>query len=511
LDSLVDIGASAGQVAAGAALRRWLWRALAAALLGVAGLYVWVAVSAVRFPYGLDYAEGLVWQEALWLGSAKLYGDITKFPFLVCEYPPLFLAVLKGFSLAGLNVLATGRAFSVACTLVACIFSGGLTYRMTRAPFGHGPGVWAACVAGLTPLTLLPLLSWSVLMRVDMLALCLTYAGLYCASVSFRRGGALWAALPCFVAAAFTKQIYLAGAAAMFCICVIRAPRRTLAVYAVWGAAALACLFALEWASEGRFLKHILVYTAGAIDFAEAARQTGVWLAAYPVDVGLVMTAVIVAWRRGGTGAGWLKRVRADEAFAYLCFLTVYLALTTLMLVAAGKTGASRNYFIEWMCCWCLWLGWLAAYVLSRPRQAGMLGWLMPVLLTLQLAPVLAGIRTLQAQEFSAQRRADWGALLARTQTIPGPLLSDDMVTTILAGREVTLEPCVLMVLSRLGFYDEAKLIERLRGHYFAAVITAYDPGDPTFDSRYLPRSRDALLAAYPHVEKYGDYRLRLP
>jgi hypothetical protein len=42
-------------------------------------------------------------------------------------------------------------------------------------------------------------------------------------------------------------------------------------------------------------------------------------------------------------------------------------------------------------------------------------------------------------------------------------------------------------------------------------VITAYDPGDPTFDSRYLPRSRDALLAAYPHVERYGDYRLRLP
>jgi hypothetical protein len=494
-----------------AKLQRWLWWALALALASVAGIYACVAISAVRFPYGLDYAEGLVWQESLWLGSAKLYGDIAKFPFLVCEYPPLFLAVLKGFSLSGLNVLAAGRAFSVACTLMACGLIGGLTLRMTRAPFGLGAAGWAAAVAGMMPLTLLPVLSWSVLMRVDMLALALTYAGLFGAAVSFRRPMALWAALPCFVAAAFTKQIYLAGAAAMFGICVLRAPRQTIAAYAAWGLAALACLVGLEAATAGRFLKHILIYTAGAIDFREAARQTALWLAAYPVDSALVVTAVIIAWRHAGTNGNLLRRLRHDDSLAYLGFLTAYLALTTLMLVAAGKTGASRNYFIEWMCCWCLWLGWLTAYALSRASRGGMLRWLMPVLLTLQLAPVLAGIITLQTQAFSAQRRADWGALLARAKAIPGPLLSDDMVTTIKAGREVTLEPCVLMVLSRLGFYDEQALIDRLRGHYFAAVITAYDPGDPTFDSRYLPRSREALLAAYPHVERYGDYRLRLP
>jgi hypothetical protein len=163
------------------------------------------------------------------------------------------------------------------------------------------------------------------------------------------------------------------------------------------------------------------------------------------------------------------------------------------------------------MCCWCLWIGWLAGFVLSRPDARKALSLLLPALILLQLVPVTHGMSGMRAEQFSQQRRADWGALLARVRGIQGPLLSDDMVLTIEAGREVGLEPGVLLELARLGVWDERRLIERLRGHYFGAVITAYDPGDPTFDARYLPATQAALLAAYPRVERYGDYRLRLP
>jgi hypothetical protein len=84
------------------------------------------------------------------------------------------------------------------------------------------------------------------------------------------------------------------------------------------------------------------------------------------------------------------------------------------------------------------------------------------------------------------------------------------MVLTIEAGREVGPEPGILLELARRGAWDERLLTDKLREHYFGAVITAYDPGDPTFDARYLPATQAAMLAAYPHVEKYGDYRLRL-
>jgi hypothetical protein len=494
-------------------VRRVAWAASGLALAAAAVQYAFYAVAAIRFPFGLDYSEGLIWQQALWLGTAHLYGDIARFPFLVCEYPPLYLVALRGVALSGIGMLQAGRGISVASTLVACALLGFLVRRMCRVSCGPAAASAAGVIAGLLPLTLLPVLSWSVLMRVDMLALALTLAGIFCACVSFRRPAAIYAAVGFFVAAAFTKQIYVAGAVAMFFVCLVRSPGSTLRAYAGGAVVGLALLGGLEWATQGRFLRHILVYTADTVDPSAALRQTALWVGAYPVYAGLTVTACVLFWRHFlGLGRGGVRGlVRDREDGAWLVFLTLYLLLTSVMLVAAGKTGASRNYFIEWMCCWCLWIGWLAGLVLSRRDGRGTLAVLIPALILLQLLPVTLGMSGMRAEQFSAQRRADWGALLARVRGIKGPLLSDDMVLTIESGREVGLEPGVLLELARLGVWDERRLTERLRAHYFAAVITAYDPGDPTFDARYLPATQAALLAAYPRVERYGDYRLRLP
>ncbi len=92
-----------------------------------------------------------------------------------------------------------------------------------------------------------------------------------------------------------------------------------------------------------------------------------------------------------------------------------------------------------------------------------------------------------------------------------GPILSDDMVMLVRSGREVPLEPGVMHELARAGLWDERKLMDLIEEHRFAAIVTAYDPGVPTFDERYLPATRSAIIRAYPKVETYGDYRMRLP
>jgi hypothetical protein len=499
-------------------LARLIWLGLALALGAVALQFALYAARAAAFPFGLDYSEGLIWQQALWLGGPHLYGDIDVFPFLVCEYPPLYLLVLRAAAWVGPGLLETGRLISIGATLSACALLGLMVFRLCRLSCDRRVSAAAAGMAAILPLTLLPVISWAPLLRVDMLALALTYGGLFLAVLSFRRQALLYPALLAFVAAAYTKQIYLAGAAAMFPICLARAPKTTLRAYLAGLVLGLAVLAWLEWQTDGRFLRHILFYTAGAVDFGSALRQTLTWLLAYPVYAGLTVTALVLGWRevlsrRGGDRPATLLRLlRQDERTAWLGFLTLYLALTSLMLVASGKIGASRNYFIEWMCCWCLWIGWLAGLTLQRLRiGAGWFRLVMPALILVQLVPIGIGLHALQTQQFSAQRRADWGALLARVRQVPGPLLSDDMVLTLQAGREVTLEPAVLSVLSGLGVWDEQRLIRRLDTHYFGAVITAYDPGDPTFDARYPPAAKDALLRDYPQVQRFGDYRLRLP
>jgi hypothetical protein len=428
----------------------------------------------------------------------------------VCDYPPLYLIVLRAASWLGAGMLPTGRAIEILATLATCALIGSCVFRTCRLSCRRQTALLAACIAGVLPLSLLPVISWSILMRVDCLALALTFGGIFLSLLSFRHKTLIYPALVLFVAAAFTKQSFLAGAIAMFPICLLRAPKPTLKAYSAGFALGVALIGVMQWATEGRFLRHIVVYAADTASPAIAFRLSMHWVVSYPVFVALALCALGLAWRRMRGLRGAVTAIREDEEAAWLGFLWLYLLITTAMLITAGKTGSAQNYFLEWMCCWCLLIGWLCGQALERfssPILAGVI----PLLMFLQLIPVQSGLVALRTGQFSEKRKAEWGALLAAVKKIPGPLLSDDMVLVIQAGREVRLEPGILLEMAHTGKWDERQLIDRLRSHYFGAVITAYDPGDPIFDARYLPATQQAMLSAYPVVQNFGDYRLRLP
>jgi len=203
--------------------------------------------------------------------------------------------------------------------------------------------------------------------------------------------------------------------------------------------------------------------------------------------------------------------MRLDDPDATVLFLLIYLALSTITLLFAGKSGAAINYFIEFLCLWCVWIGWLAGYTVRAFSRFPAGAVCLPIILVAQLYTLPANIQLLHRLQLSPARKAQAESLLNRVRLIPGPLLSDDMVLVRRAGRDVGLEPAILAELAAQGQWDETKLIDMLRRHAFGAVVTAYDPGDPTFDARYLAATRKALLESYPHVEMFGDYRLRLP
>ena len=277
----------------------------------------------------------------------------------------------------------------------------------------------------------------------------------------------------------------------------------------------------LAWLTHGGFVRHIFLYTADRIDLSRAWQLTSSWLLAYPVFVALTLVAVAASWRwlRAEHGVGGLASlvaaIRRDDRAAVIAFLSLYLAATSLMLIAAGKTGSSRNYFIEWMCCWCAWIGLLVAAPctgVQSPRRLATIGpLLVPACLLLQIWPIPAALGQLARAQFSTTHADASAALLTRARGLRGPILSDDMVMLLQSGREVPLDQCVLLELSQVGVWHERLLVDLLERKFFAAVVTAYGPGDPTFNGRYLPATQAAMLQSYPRIENYGDYRLRLP
>ncbi len=96
---------------------RWTLALPLAAALGVLithfALQVGSGIVLIRYPFGIDYGEGIVWQQMRNIMHGAGYGPLGVYPAIVYHYPPVF-HVTAGMAarLFGTDELATGRAVS---------------------------------------------------------------------------------------------------------------------------------------------------------------------------------------------------------------------------------------------------------------------------------------------------------------------------------------------------------------------------------------------------------------
>jgi hypothetical protein len=197
---------------------RWFTVGTIVALIGrlviAAYHYLDYAIQAIRYPFGLEYGEGIVWQQAVMIPGKEMYGDITKYPYIVFHYPPLYHLVTRLAARAGMDWLTAGRAVSVASTGIAILAVACLIYAVSSQRFTRFASLSGALIGSLYILTQKAIIEWSPLMRVDMLAIAFSLSGLLFCIWSVRTGAYLYLAVLAFVAAVYTKQTELAAAVA---------------------------------------------------------------------------------------------------------------------------------------------------------------------------------------------------------------------------------------------------------------------------------------------------------
>ena len=82
----------------------------------------------------LDFAEGIVWQQARPIPSSRMYGDLQEFPFIVFNYPPLYYVVANTLSAAGASWLVAARTVSVVSLCVTAAMAGLIVIESSRRP-----------------------------------------------------------------------------------------------------------------------------------------------------------------------------------------------------------------------------------------------------------------------------------------------------------------------------------------------------------------------------------------
>ncbi|WP_293882363.1 glycosyltransferase family 39 protein [Sphingomonas sp.] len=481
--------------------------------------YVLAVRKAVPFPFELDYGEGIVWEQMRQIVAGHGYGPIEVFPAIVFHYPPLYHLLAAGFAaVSGFDQLAAGRLLSALSTIATGGFIALIVTRMTRVDGARGAWI-CGLIAGLMIFGLMPVLMWSRMMRVDMVALLFSFAGLYFGLRALVVPRAVHFAALCFVAAIFTKQTMIAAPVAVFATLLVIRPRTAWPGIVTAMVTALTALAILTWQTDGGFLHHIVLYNINRI-------QPGRMLQIFPAfgQHGLYfgVAAIGIAHRFNRrrqyySGChGYLslrQRLRGNLEDGQFVMVAGYFLLATLMLVTVAKSGSNYNYFIEWLSVTTI----LAGLAL---RDAAVQAWSdgksAPLLRTAMIPLAIAIQACLLPHApnddwlMSAGRRVELDRLSNMIRVAQQPVISDEMVMLLRSGKTVLWEPAIFAELGSHGIWDERPFIAKIRHRDFAFFVTVNDRGNSIFDDRYNPKVADAMQAAYPRKQIVAGYTLHL-
>lgn len=449
-------------------------------------------LSAISHPYSLDYGEAPLVDQAMRLASGQnIYRpDISTPPYTISNYPPLYVAMLaisvKLFGPA--TTFFTGRLLSALCAWAAVLFLALIVHTPTRDRF-------AALVAGAIFLAFPFVMYWSPFLRIDMLALALSLAGLYLLvgdSISSRR---FVAAALLLVAAIYTRQSYaLAAPMAAFFWLLSRDWRRAFILAALVGGVALVLFLIFNGITHGGFYYNIV--TANINEF-------GLQRLEYNWD--RFREAAILLLYAGGLSIFLIWRWNPLWALA-----VPYLIGAMASAITIGKIGSNVNYLLEA----CAALSLAAGIVIAWSRKYSPVRVLQPVFLIL-FAWAMGGMLHIFLRDSAPDlqnRRANLSelhwleTLVAET---PGSILADEYMGMLtLQGRPLVIQPFEVTQLAKAGRWNQTAVLDSIQQKEFAAVII-YD--QPWASERWTAEMLSKIESFYILADNVAGNKVYLP
>ncbi len=470
---------------------------------------------AALYPYALEHGEGLVLADAVQLASGQSpYRTLDDYPFLVGNYPPLYLlANAAAIRLWGFSPLY-GRLLSLLSLVVGAALMV-LVARRLEAP-------WLAAVLGALYYLAIPSMRLAgPMVRVDMVAAALSFAGI--AWLLWREEGkAVVGPALCFAAALSAKHSMVAAPAAALVWLVWHDWRRAWRL-ALWtGGLTLGWLSAC-WAVFGSiFFLNIGPYTMGVPwSWANLAlywhRVLGLWY--LPA---LVATVAYAAWA--------LAKGGSRERLVGLYGLA---AAGTLVLLA--KEGSALFYLIEYSIAGSLVLACSVGRLLATPRLQPLLirfGTSLVVALALFLLqwPTDSLVLSHRLREARSLWSIDWESfqqkeelIVSLIREVDGPVLAEEPFYLLAAGKPVLLNPFMMKWLAAAGRWNERRLIRDITRRHFALIQLnsfVFPPKDHRMTylelmhyditrDRFSPRVLRAIDLYYEVPRPKGDFRYR--
>jgi hypothetical protein len=453
--------------------------ALAVQLALAVSTYARLAQAALTFRYPLDYGEGPLLDQTMRLASGEnIYkNDLSSPPYTISNYPPMFPLLQTPFALLFGPAFWYGRGISFLSALLTALFIGLVLYTLTRDRT-------AAATGGLLLLAIPYIQYWSLLNRVDTLALVFSWAALLVVVRWPDRRWGIPLAAALLVASIFSRQSYALAApfAAFVWLLFSTRWRKALLLAAYTGGATLVLFLLLNLLTRGGFFLNIVTanvnpfYWNTVRHYFNEFRDNGIL---FIVLIAAFLVLARFVWRSPAWTIG-----------------LAYLFAATISAGTVGKDGSNVNYLFEFSAALAFCAGAAVAWL---GRNAWMKA-LVVVLLFFQVGMLADWTernftgRIMEKVEIEPLVTA----LYNRVREADGIVLADEYMGLVpLAGKRLYFQPFEFKMMSDGGIWDQQPFIDEIEQGKFELLALYFPPGWSSFDARWTPRMQEAVNRGY--------------
>lgn len=473
--------------------------ALLVVYLGYLAVMLAYGRSVLMFPFDYDQGEGFELYDAVRLARFEnIYLDNARFPFYSSNYPPVYRVLLVPLVWLFGPHLWVGRIVALAATLVigaGIMFVARAAWRTEK----HVVAWLVPAIAGLAFFAANYVYQVAPLARAHLPMAAFAFFGIAALARAFRdeHPHAAWAAagVTLLMTAGFTKLQAVDALCAGFAFLLARNPRWFLQALVGCAAATVVLVGWIDLSSQGQFWINVVAANVNEYDIAVTWKTYGQWLQLqWPT---LVCAALYVAWNM--RDAIRARSLRSIDVWS------LYFLMSSAIGMLTGKWGAGPTYLIASIAAALVCTALLFVRV-WRTFDERRRTWIAAVIVAVFTAQAAANLHMpTSGRVFGAIARAigldampssyppypyydssgytQLGHLLDQQDAInawalveelrkhPGPLLTEEAMLSLNAGREVVTNPTQLLNLSKNDMLDTTEIIERIDRREFGAIV----------------------------------------
>ncbi len=441
--------------------------------------YFKMARLALSFPYPLDYGEGPILDQVLRVASGEniYHNDFSKPPFNISNYPPLYLLAQVPFAKIFGPALWYGRGISFLSALLAALFIGLTLYTLTGDRL-------SAVFGGLMLLAFPYIQFWSLLNRIDTLALALSWVAVFIAVRWPDRRWGIPLAAAFFVASVYTRQTYaLAGpAGAFFWLISTRRWRKAIELAVIVGGAGLLIFGLANLLTRGGFYLNIVKANVNPYIMSNLKWN---WEKFYQHCYFLMGAAVLFVLVERFT---WHNKTWP--------LVLPYLVGGVATALTIGKDGSNVNYLYELAAALSLVTGaavaWLKRYTWLQAAMLFVVALQVGIMLPWTQADFNGNVTG------KTDNRDSIAQLYKIVRDTDGIVLTDEYMGLVpLAGKRLYFQPFEFKMLAEAGLWDQNPFLEQIVSHKFSTILWFDPPNWDSIKARWTYSEQSAINSSY--------------